>query len=337
MRAYKCLNQQVFESGEYKLVPIRHDDRYKIMKWRNEQLYHLRQSEPLTREKQDHYFNEVISELFEQDTPDQILFSFLKNKECIGYGGLVHINWIDKNAEISFIMDTSLEKEHFKRNWSEYLSLIEKVAFEELNLHKIYTYAFDIRQQLYDALESTGFNREASLKEHCYFEGKFIDVVFHSKIKNEVVLDLVEKKDLGLTYRWASNKAIRKFSHNTNSISKGEHEKWFLSKLKDQSCFYWIAKVKNEKIGSFRLDNQVGVAKISYLLDPLYHGKGLGRKLLEAGIKKAKEIDTIHIITGEVLEENSPSVSLFEKVGFELVLKEGNILTYKMEVDENRK
>ncbi|KAB1063533.1 GNAT family N-acetyltransferase [Salibacter halophilus] len=187
MRAYKCLNQQVIASGEYKLVPIRHEDRYKIMKWRNEQLYHLRQSEPLTKEWQDKYFEETVSKLFEQQEPDQILFSFLKNEECIGYGGLVHINWIDKNAEISFIMGTSLEKEHFKRNWSEYLSLIEKVAFEELNLHKIYTYAFDIRPSLYSIFERNEFKKEAELIEHVSInKNDFHNVIIHSKINKEI-------------------------------------------------------------------------------------------------------------------------------------------------------
>ena len=43
MRYYKILEQNVFEKDKYKLVPIRHKDRYDIMKWRNEQLFHLRQ------------------------------------------------------------------------------------------------------------------------------------------------------------------------------------------------------------------------------------------------------------------------------------------------------
>lgn len=35
MRVYQALNNQVLERGDYKLVPIRHEDRYKIMQWRN--------------------------------------------------------------------------------------------------------------------------------------------------------------------------------------------------------------------------------------------------------------------------------------------------------------
>ena len=100
---YKALNKQVYKSGNYTITPLRFEDRLDIMKWRNEQIYHLRQNKPLTEIDQDNYFKNVIQILFNQNLPDQILFSFLKNDVCIGYGGLVHINWTDKNAEISFI------------------------------------------------------------------------------------------------------------------------------------------------------------------------------------------------------------------------------------------
>src|SRR5690606_14503527 len=134
-------------------VPIRYEDRLAIMKWRNEQIYHLRQNKPLTIEDQENYFKNTISRLFDQERPDQILFSYLKGGHCIGYGGLVHINWIDRNAEVSFIMDSALESTEFSFHWDTFLSLISEVAFNELSLHKIYTYAFDLRPHLYKILE----------------------------------------------------------------------------------------------------------------------------------------------------------------------------------------
>lgn len=178
---YKILNQQVYKENIYSIVPIRYEDRLNIMNWRNEQMYHLRQNKILTIKDQDKYFDKVINELYKQKKPNQILFSFLENKQCIGYGGLVHINWIDLNAEISFVMKTDLEDSSFEFNWKLFLRLLEKVAFNELFLHKIYTYAFDIRPLLYKALEMSGFNKEAVLKDHCKFKGEFLDVVIHSK------------------------------------------------------------------------------------------------------------------------------------------------------------
>lgn len=185
MSSYKVLKKQSFEIDGFSIVPIRMQDRYDIMKWRNEQIYHLRQSEPLTKEKQDWYFENVVSELFELDYPNQILFSFLEGDVCIGYGGLVHINWIDKNAELSFIMNTSLEKEFFAFHWKTFLKLIEVVAFEKLLFHKIFTYAFDIRPHIYPIFEQIGFILEAKLKEHCLFQNSYLDVVIHSKFNDK--------------------------------------------------------------------------------------------------------------------------------------------------------
>lgn len=185
MKAYRCLEQQIFRSGKFSLVPLRSEDKFHIMKWRNEQIYHLRQQNPLTAENQEKYFNTVVAGLFEQEQPSQVLFSYLLDDTCIGYGGLVHINWKDRHAEISFIINTELEKDFFEEHWVNYLSLIEQVAFDALNLHKIFTYAFDLRPRVYKALETAGFKPEARLKEHCFFEDKFIDVVIHSKIKKD--------------------------------------------------------------------------------------------------------------------------------------------------------
>lgn len=182
MRKYKVLNRNNYESGEYKIIPLRSEDRYDIMKWRNEQIYHLRQNSPLKKEEQDFYFDHVVSELFEQDQPNQMLFSYLKNNECIGYGGLVHINWIDKNAEVSFIMNTDLEVNSFDLHWTNFLEMLETLAFEELKFHKLYIYAFDLRPHLYQCLTKNNYFKDAVLAEHCYYNEQFLDVVIHSKL-----------------------------------------------------------------------------------------------------------------------------------------------------------
>jgi RimJ/RimL family protein N-acetyltransferase len=180
MPKYICLQQQEQHFGDYSIVPLRYEDRFSIMKWRNEQIYHPRQARPLTEEDQQWYFDNVVAKLYDNPKPDQILFSYLEKGVCIGYGGLVHINWIDRNAEISFIMDTSLEQEHFTEHWSNYLTMLKEVAFDDLGLHKIYTYAFDLRPHLYPIFEAAGFNREATLKEHCCYNGEYKDVIIHS-------------------------------------------------------------------------------------------------------------------------------------------------------------
>ena len=136
MKFYKVLHNQKFTNDEFSIVPIRYEDRMSILQWRNEQIYHLRQDSPLNKEDQEIYFKTVVNKLFDQEHPSQLLFSYMENDVCIGYGGLVHINWIDKNAEVSFIMNTELEKDYFSKHWSVFLKLIELVAFKELKLDR---------------------------------------------------------------------------------------------------------------------------------------------------------------------------------------------------------
>lgn len=181
MRTYKILNNQEENLGEYQITPIRDIDKYSIMKWRNEQIFHLRQQQPLTKKNQEKYFREVVDNLFQHEKPNQLLFSYLRREKCIGYGGLVHIDWLNMNAEISFVMKTELEKNQFAVHWTNFLKMLEKIAFVQLNLIKIYTYAFDLRPHLYDILEKNGYKREAKLKRHYNINSNFVDVVIHSK------------------------------------------------------------------------------------------------------------------------------------------------------------
>ena len=179
---YKVLSTNKFTHKEFKIVPVRSLDRYKIMKWRNEQIYHLRQDKILSREEQDKYFKSIILNQKRESYPDQILFSFLRNNVCEGYGGLVHINWNHENAEISFVMDTSLETDCFKSYWTIFLKLLEKVAFEELILHKVYIYSFNVRPKLYEITKENSFTEEARLKDHIINNHLYEDVLIHSKI-----------------------------------------------------------------------------------------------------------------------------------------------------------
>jgi RimJ/RimL family protein N-acetyltransferase len=186
-RKYKCLKIGRYKHDGFKMVPVRFMDRYLIMKWRNEQMHHLRQKSELTKAEQDHYFENVIAKLFTEESPTQILFSFLDNNKCIGYGGLVHINWTDKNAEFSFLLKTNLIQSQEKIYWSNFLKYLCSVAFEELGLHKVYGYAYDVRPHIYNYLLESRFKFEARLTDHYYLGGKFYDVVIHS-IFNENLL-----------------------------------------------------------------------------------------------------------------------------------------------------
>ncbi len=252
--------------------------------------------------------------------------------KCVGYGGLVHINWVDKNAEISFIMNTELEKENFSKYWSAYLGLIECVAFNELGLHKIYTYAFDLRPHLYDTVENEGYKKEAVLKEHCLFQGMFKDVVIHSKI-NILKLRRTTLTDLEITYQWASNSEIRKFSFNKNPIFRDEHTNWFNNKLHaEDCCFLILENILGTPLGSIRVDLKNSKGTISYLVDPVYQGNGYGKLILQLLEDYISENSlSIASLEGLVMRENKASERIFEALKYKR-LEEGHTLKFVKEL-----
>jgi RimJ/RimL family protein N-acetyltransferase len=315
---YICLDQNVFEIGKYKIVPIRSNDRYDIMKWRNEQVYHLRQTAPLTIENQDIYFQNVVAQLFDQQQPNQILFSFLVDDVLVGYGGLVHINWLDRNAEISFLMNTSIENEYFEEYWKVYLSLIELVAFKVLRFHKIYTYAFDIRPHLYPVLLSSGFLEDARLKEHYFFNNKLWDILIHSKINKQVYSRPANLNDIELYFNWANDDSVRMNSYSSELIPYESHVNWFKNNLnKDYSLMLVFENDFKQAIGQVRIqkfDSNSAIIGIS--IDANFRGKSYSSRMIASASQDyflKYQISTIHAY---IKCENLPSKLAFEKAGY---------------------
>ena len=168
----------------YALVPLRGQDIFDIKRWRNAQMDILRQNTPLTDEMQKQYFESVIIPSFAEQTPSQILFSFLCDGLCIGYGGLVHISWTSKRAEVSFLVDPQrMEKaDLYERDFSAFLQLIKQAAFTELHLHRLFTETFAIRPKHIEVLEKQNFIYEGRMKEHVVINGLFIDSIMHGCI-----------------------------------------------------------------------------------------------------------------------------------------------------------
>jgi len=321
MRVYKALNKQEFKTGDYCLTPIRHEDRFEIMQWRNEQIHHLRQTVPLTKEIQDKYFDGVITPLFNQAKPKQILFSFFYRGDLVGYGGLVHINYIDRNAEISFVIKTDLQELFFEKYWIEYLNLIKQPAFKELKLRKIYTYAYDVRERLYPALENAGFSLEARLREHCYVRDEYRDVLVHSFWNPAVYMGMREAQmeDVDLYFRWANDPVVRQNSFNPEPIKFENHLKWFMTKLSSEQSKLFVFEVLGKPVGQFRIDHIDNAWLIDYSIDRHYRGLGAGKAMMTHFKASIFYSELLYPLKALVKPSNIASQRVFEQLGFQKV------------------
>jgi RimJ/RimL family protein N-acetyltransferase len=329
LKKYKCLTQQEFSNGEYKLVPIRHEDRYEIMKWRNEQIYHLRQKEPLSVEQQDTYFENVVSKLFDQEQPNQILFSFLNNEELIGYGGLVHINWVDRNAEISLVMNTKLEENGFINIWVKYLMIVKLISFKILDLHKIYTYSFDLRPKLYEALRISLFKDEGRLKNHINVNQTYKDVLIHSLVNPIHTLSYrnAVASDMQLLLEWANDFDVRANAFNCEKISSESHELWFNNKLqKNESRILIFQNIQNLALGQVRIELKNNFWFIDYSVDKSLRGLGIGRLMIKQLVEDHKEYN----FKGLVKNLNTASKKVFESLNFNKLEIENDVIEYSL-------
>jgi RimJ/RimL family protein N-acetyltransferase len=280
-------------------------------------MYHLRQKEALTEGQQETYFKEVVAKLFESEQPTQYLFSYVRGEECMGYGGLVHINYEKSSAELSFIMNTELEAEEFRFHWTNYIQLIEEIAFTTLKLNRIFTYAYNLRPHLYPILEDRGFLRERLIPNALIADGKSIPAIIHSKWNAK--LRKATLLDNDLTFQWAQDPTVRRYAFTQNEITKEGHEAWFKNKLADPLCEYFILETsEGNPLGSFRIDynSSTSTGLISYLIAPEFHGKGWGIAMLVLGEVAARQIGLSGLI-GEVIPENSSSCAIFVKLGYD--------------------
>jgi RimJ/RimL family protein N-acetyltransferase len=184
---YKCLSNIYFQENTFSLVPIREEDIQIIRQWRNDQIKILRQKELITEQQQIAYFEKNIWSLFNQECPNQLIFSYLENNKLIGYGGLVHINWLDRRAEISFLLDSEFifDTDVHDYYFDIYLKLIQMVGFDDLKFHKLHAEIYDTRPHHIAILEHNNFVKEGVLREHVLIEGAYKNSILCGKLLTE--------------------------------------------------------------------------------------------------------------------------------------------------------
>jgi RimJ/RimL family protein N-acetyltransferase len=183
---YICLQRDYYQYQDYSITSFREEDIFLIKEWRNAQIDILRQKEPLTDKQQISYYENIVLPLMLTKEPSDILFSYLHQGECIGYGGLTHIDWIDRRAEISFLLSTSRihDAKLYEEEFTIFLTLLKKIAFAELELNRLFTETFDIRPLHVNIIHNNGFRLEGILREHVRIQGQYVDLLIHGYLRS---------------------------------------------------------------------------------------------------------------------------------------------------------
>ena len=145
--------------------------------------------------------------------------------------------------------------------------------------------------------------------------------------------------DLLITYSWAANTELRQHSFTKKKISYEEHVEWFLKKVEDPDCLYFIAEESGKALGSLRYDIYNRTALISYLVDPSFQGRGIGMILLKKALfflqPFAQRVDAV---VGYVMPKNIASQKTFKRLGYiEEFQEKENKYKYSKKLNENSK
>lgn len=179
--AYSIMPTPSLEIGRYSIRAVEPSDIENIRCWRNTQIDSLRQSAPISEAQQISYFAREIWPDKATCTPRNILLMFLQDGKPIGYGGLVHIAWEHRRAEISFLLNPEHERSdtEVRDLFMEWVKLMKLLAFKDLNLRRLYTETFATRSLYIPALEKSGFRHEGTLRQHVFINNVAVDSLIY--------------------------------------------------------------------------------------------------------------------------------------------------------------
>jgi RimJ/RimL family protein N-acetyltransferase len=178
---YRCMPRHYLTDGELIVMPIQPTHIELVRQWRNAQMDVLRQSSYITEEQQVKYYEDFIWPDMKNEHPKNILLAIIKSDVLIGYGGLVHIAWEHKRAELSFLLDTNYTKDHsaYSNIFYEFLVLMKTLAFKDLSLERIFTETYALRKEHIAIIEQAGFILEGELRNHNLLAGNRVSSIIH--------------------------------------------------------------------------------------------------------------------------------------------------------------
>jgi RimJ/RimL family protein N-acetyltransferase len=167
-------------SKTIRLRPLEKGDMELKVKWFNDPKVNktLVLNEKLQLDKSLEWFDKAV-----RDDSRRDFIIETKDGEPIGVTGLLEIDRVHGTAQCFCVIGQ-------KRFWGKGIgtlvhSLLLQLAFDEMNLHKIWALIYTNNQAIIKIIEKLGFKIEGTLREEKYIAGKRIDMFRIGVLRNE--------------------------------------------------------------------------------------------------------------------------------------------------------
>ncbi|WP_069473702.1 UDP-2,4-diacetamido-2,4,6-trideoxy-beta-L-altropyranose hydrolase [Candidatus Marithrix sp. Canyon 246] len=145
-------------------------------------------------------------------------------------------------------------------------------------------------------------------------------IIEETHISEEYRLRKATAEDLLTYYHWANDEAVRKNSFSPEPIDLETHKCWFQQKLNNPDTLLYILEKNENPVGQIRFDVEEKIAHIDYSIDSKFRRLGLGKQILQLGIKKKLLDESREVYFQAVVKtENFVSNQIFQKIGFNKV------------------
>lgn len=134
--------------------------------------------------------------------------------------------------------------------------------------------------------------------------------------------------DMGIYFNWANDLDVRKHSFNPQPIMWETHEKWFMEKIDSSNSLLFVLNADELPVGQIRFDRVGNKFKIDYSLDNFVRKRGWGARLIELGMKMMEKFKPVEILA-EVHVENQASQKIFTRLGYKIVAKNPDFVTFQ--------
>lgn len=148
----------------------------------------------------------------------------------------------------------------------------------------------------------------------------------------------ITELDAPIIVRLRSNPEVYKYFLHPHEITVDEHLSWY-NKIYafDTNRFDWIAfDEENNAIGIFGIKrpySQCLKAELSYILDPIYYGKGYAKEAMGKLIDYCRIEWKCTSVFVEIHKDNTASIEFIRKLGFYEDKTEGDFLYFQRLLD----
>ncbi|UCE23604.1 MAG: GNAT family N-acetyltransferase [Candidatus Zixiibacteriota bacterium] len=119
-----------------------------------------------------------------QGNDRQLLTIVLKDdKTPVGQVSFFDFNALNLSAALGIIIDPDQRRKGFA---GEAAKLLIKYLFKYRNLNKVYAETADFNKEAIALLESVGFKKDGTLRQHYYYNGEYHDRLVYSLLRFEM-------------------------------------------------------------------------------------------------------------------------------------------------------